>query len=324
MLRRFLRHPDGLMKPARLHDEFDRLVMDAPPHPAPEVPRPPDPGVAAAPDTNALPAPDADEAGTNRHEAQMAQASDLEQIAGLEVGVIGAGAVASWASLLLSFYGLQLHVFDLDRVTLSNTLVARTIYSRPHIGMYKVDALKQILGMLCPETTVHAYPHNLDEVPDIELERLAQRCGLFLGLIDHPDSLIRLNRIVYPRATMICGGLHRGARTGHVIVTAMGVPCLRCSLELNGQQQMRTLNAEAGLGCDISRTAHMIATMALDLLLAQVNHRPITRWDPRRNIAFLTNYATTDSPEGPAVIYDSATADPNCSVCGPHVQGESS
>ena len=307
------------MKPSRIRTASGQLIRTRQPDWL-------DRAVAEAPPVNldtAIPEPDAampvDEGSEHRdhgHAAQLDQAIDIALVERSEIILWGAGAVASNVALSLAPHALNIHVLDLDRVAPSNIHGARTPYVSHHIGQYKTDALKQMIEFLQPRTTVHPLHHSLDEVPDIEIARLLERVSVSFGLIDDPDALLRLDALAYRRTYSVYAGVHRGARSGHVIVTGLGLPCLKCSLGLDAQRRMRTLHAEAGLGCDIARVAHFAAIVGLEILIANTTRRSITRWDFSKNVMYVANYREALCPDGPGMVYESATRDPKCPVCG--------
>ena len=293
-----LRSASGELIPVHKPDELDRIVFDAP---------------VVRNDVSTV--ADPHEAGHGHH-VQIEQASDLAGLHGAEVVLFGAGAVASWVAFFLGFLELVIYAFDMDKVEPANTYAGRTLYGPVHIDQYKSNALKGIVESFYPGTRIHAYPYKLEEVPDIEIQRLAERCNLVYLLVDDPAALDRVNAIAYPRTMLLHAGLHRGARSGHVILSGAGLPCLRCSLGLNQGERLQPLHAEPALGCDISSIAHLAATMGLDLLMAAITGRPITRWDVNKNMVYVTNYADQESPDGPGFLFEAATKDPSCPVCG--------
>ena len=60
------------------------------------------------------------------------------------VSIVGIGGIGSWAALMASKAGFEVHVYDGD--TVSETDLHRTPYQVSHIGQLKTDALAGLLG----------------------------------------------------------------------------------------------------------------------------------------------------------------------------------
>jgi len=86
----------------------------------------------------------------------------------MPVTIIGAGAIGSSVALWCAKLGLtDISVWDHDTVAIEN--VSCQLYGRAHIGMAKVDALKQIVRELSNGTEIKA--HNSMWFPDPNLTK---------------------------------------------------------------------------------------------------------------------------------------------------------
>ena len=81
-----------------------------------------------------------------------------------EIHVIGAGATGSKVVMELAKLGLKnIHVWDFDKVESHN--IPNQIFGQQHIGMQKVDALKEVVDQFTG-ITIHAHDEAVTEETD--------------------------------------------------------------------------------------------------------------------------------------------------------------
>jgi hypothetical protein len=107
------------------------------------------------------------------------------------ITIIGAGGIGSWSTLTLAKMGCSLiGVQDFDKVELENT--ASQLYGEKHIGMYKVDALQEIVEELTSIKIVPNYDHWEKNTPVISpivvsgLDSLDVRGDLWESIKNNP------------------------------------------------------------------------------------------------------------------------------------------
>ena len=89
------------------------------------------------------------------------------------VAVCGLGGLGSNVAISLARAGIgRLHLIDFDRVDISN--LHRQQYAVPQLGMYKTDAMKQILSEISPycevvTDTVRLNDENLSLIADCDI-----------------------------------------------------------------------------------------------------------------------------------------------------------
>ena len=204
--------------------------------------------------------------------------ADTDVLGSKRVGVVGLGSVGSLAALLLAKANVgHLVLLDGDAVATENLL--RTIYLAMHLGAPKVDAASELIAQANPGVMVEAHRGELRDV----LER-------------HPESFEGLDLIVIAASSavgselaarfhrtvpMIFPGLHARAASGEIFVSGGARhaerPCFSCfrahvppqggaarSFKYGGSAH--ELQAEPGLGADITHVVSVAASIALHLL----------------------------------------------------------
>lgn len=85
-----------------------------------------------------------------------------ERLRAARVAVVGVGGVGSWAAEALARSGVaELTLIDLDHVAVSN--INRQIHALEHtLGQAKVEALRERIGGIHPQCTVHAVEEFVD------------------------------------------------------------------------------------------------------------------------------------------------------------------
>lgn len=241
---------------------------------------------------------------------------DVNNLAGCEVTILGAGSVGSYVASSLAAASIIINLFDFKSVQHKHTKGGRTIYEKSQVGRYKVDASKEKFERDYPGTTVNANPYNVAKVPDREFEMIIQRSYALILALDDPEQILRFNDLAYPLVEIIQVAMHARALSGHIGITIPYVtPCLRCTLEITKSTDIRRLDGEPGNSWHIRRVAHEAAMIAVDIMYAKVTGQNITRWDPSKNLVYIANTQQELSPEGPGLRFEGSRKRPGCPIC---------
>lgn len=112
------------------------------------------------------------------------------------LNIIGAGATGSWVALLAAKMGWHnFKIWDQDLVESHN--LPNQAYDVSHVGLLKVDALKNVLTTFNPQISVTTFPHffegsnasHLSELEDyvfVAVDSLSARKDIVENLIYHP------------------------------------------------------------------------------------------------------------------------------------------
>jgi molybdopterin/thiamine biosynthesis adenylyltransferase len=240
----------------------------------------------------------------------------IHKIAGLDVTAFGAGSVGCYLCHFLGAAQLRLNVIDFKNVEAKHTQGGRTVYEATQIGLNKVDALKQKIERDHLGCSVNPLAFNVGEIPDNELKSLFARSALVIIAIDDPAQILRINDLAYPIVEFIQVALHRGAQSGHIAISIPFVtPCLRCTLGINGHEDIHRLDSEPANSFDIVTAAQLAAKIAVDILYSKATGQDITRWDTAKNLIYIANTRQTLSPEGPGIIMEGSSKRPDCPIC---------
>jgi molybdopterin/thiamine biosynthesis adenylyltransferase len=181
-----------------------------------------------------------------------------------KIVLYGAGSLGSWLAYFISHLVGEIQVIDKDTVDSSNIAGGRTIYSRKHLGMSKVQALKECLENGFPHLKVIATKEDINEISDIYLQDIFN-ADMIICAVDDIECILRINNIYYGKRPIIYGGFMRQAAEGFVSVITKNTPCFRCCLKLQAER-FQTLHREPGLGLDISLIAHYMSKLVISIL----------------------------------------------------------
>jgi molybdopterin/thiamine biosynthesis adenylyltransferase len=241
---------------------------------------------------------------------------NAQKVAGQRATVFGGGSVGSH---LLNFMGpnlLKVNVADCKRVETKHLHTGRTAYGTADVGLRKVDALKRMLERRFPGTQITAFPYDVAELPDSKIKAMLSESKVAVLAIDDPRQILRISDIAYPIVPLIQVAMHRQAESGHIAVsTPLQTPCLRCTLDIRGEEQIYRLASEAANSHDIVAVAQQAARMAVDIIHSAVTAKPITRWDTSKNLIYIANVKQEFSPDGPGLHHEGSTRQPGCPIC---------
>jgi len=241
---------------------------------------------------------------------------DIRKLAGYEATVIGAGTVGSHLIYTLGPAHLLINSIDSKKVQFKHTCSGRTIFDPTLVGFKKVYAINQKIERDFPGTKVNPYPYNTAEIPDIELRSMFARSLLVALVIDDPEQMLRISDLVYPITDLIQVAMHRQAESGHIAISVpFFTPCLRCTLDIRGPQDIRQLDSEPANSLDIVTVAQQAARIAIDLMYSKISGQTINRWDTSKNLIYITNTRQELSPDGPGMHFEGSQKRPGCPVC---------
>jgi molybdopterin/thiamine biosynthesis adenylyltransferase len=241
---------------------------------------------------------------------------EMAKLGGFPILQVGAGSGGGHTGKTLDPAGLIYTVIDPKKVEAKHVEEGRTIYTAHEIGMYKVDAFKKILERDNPGTKVNPLPFDLGEIPDHSLKDMIATAALVIIAIDDPVQILRINDLGYSLTEMLQIANHRNADSGHVAIVIPGITsCLRCTLNITEDQQIRRLDSEPAASVDIITTSQMAAKIALEILYAKVTGRTIKKWNPSKNLLFIANKSQELSPDGPGLIWEQSQKKSNCPIC---------
>ena len=241
---------------------------------------------------------------------------DISRLTGYVVTVIGAGSVGSFIAWFLAAAQLILNVIDFKKVNYRHAIGGRTVYEPTSVGQYKVNALKQKIERDHPGTVVNPLPYNLAEIPDVELRSLFGKSAIVVIAIDDPVQFLRAADIAYPTVEFIQVALHKGAKSGHVVISVPFVtPCLRCTLNIDSANDINRLDSESANSFDIVTASQLASKIAVDIMYSKVTGKNITRWDTSKNLIYIANQKDQLSPDGPGLIFEGSSKRPDCPIC---------
>lgn len=241
---------------------------------------------------------------------------DIDKLKGYEIFQCGAGSGGSHIARGLGPAQLNYNIIDPKEVEAKHTSGGRTIYTCHEIGQLKVEAFRYLLERDFPGTKVNTLPFDVAGIPDHELKNLLSRALVAIVAIDDPEQILRINDIGYNITEIIQVANHRNADSGHIAISIPYVTaCLRCTLDISKDRQIRRLDSEPASSIDVLTTSQMAAKIALEIMYAKVTGRDIQKWDPSKNLLYIANTRQQLSPDGPGLMWDTTQKRSNCPIC---------
>lgn len=241
---------------------------------------------------------------------------DIRKLNGSVAMILGGGSVGGYVSNSLGPAQMEQYIIDPKKVELKHTKGGRTIYDHSLVGLKKVYALKQKVERDYPGTIIKALPFDIREIPNQELIRMLKLSLLAIFAFDDPEEILRVSDLAYSIVEIIQVAMHSNARSGHVAISIPFVtPCLRCTLNIKGPQDIRRLDSEPANSLDIITVAQQAARIAMDIMYSKVTGQNITRWDPSKNLIYIANTKQELSPDGPGIHYEDSQRRPGCPIC---------
>lgn len=169
---------------------------------------------------------------------RMGVVDDYEQIRAKSVAIIGAGGVGSVVAEMLTRCGIgKLLLFDYDTVEMAN--MNRLFYRPEQQGLKKVDAAKETLEGINPDTVVEPHAYNITSTEHWQqfVEALTEGgvaagspVDLLLCCVDNFQARLTVNLacLTYSLPWME-SGVAENAMSGHIQLLLPGVtPCYEC------------------------------------------------------------------------------------------------
>jgi molybdopterin/thiamine biosynthesis adenylyltransferase len=222
----------------------------------------------------------------------------------------------SWMSYLLAKMDVSLTLVDRDVVEPRNLTAGNSVLREKDVGKEKAVAMKDFLKENVPGVPVEAHHADIMLLSDPELRALSSGAGVVLCLVDDGEAMFRLNDMFYPALPVVYAAGHGGARTGDVIFTRPGSACLKCLLNTDSPQDIRTLAGEPTHGIDIISICETCARVALILLGDERLGDLRELLDPSINFIAIQNRRSPASPRGFAPQFLRVRRRPDCPVCG--------
>jgi hypothetical protein len=242
---------------------------------------------------------------------------DIRRLYGKQIVAFGAGSVGGYTVRAIAPAQLVIHLFDSKKVEPKHTQTDRTIYDSTQIGQLKVKAAQYKIESNFIGTKIIPKACDVAEVPDVELISLFKQSAIVILAIDDPVQILRINRLGYGLVEIVQIGIHRQGRSGHIAFSVPHrTPCLACTLNITSQQDIHRLDSEPASGVDIAFVSVHAARVAMELIYSKITGRPITRWDPTRNLIYVSNTKQDVTPDGPGIHYESSQQRrPDCRIC---------
>jgi len=243
------------------------------------------------------------------------QATRGEGPTGRMIG-FGVGRIGNWVAFMLGRLNVPLVLIDRDVVEPHNIEAGNSVFRRTDIGAPKPEALKRILEDHEPGVHVEALQVDITSLTAGELLALARGARVALGLVDEGEALFHINEHLYRHLPIVYAAGHRGARTGDVVISRPGGPCLQCLLDIRAPAEIETLTGEPTHGIDIVAIAETCVRVALTLIGDQRLGNVREVLDPAVNFIFLENRRSPTSPGGFAPQFLRVERRRACPVCG--------
>lgn len=246
---------------------------------------------------------------------------DLQWMAERTVLTLGAGAVGCRNALALAQYGITQILVDHDAVEPRNTVADRTVYNEDDIGKLKVLALRDKILAANPQAKVVVHPRNVHQIGRAELRNWARQSDAALGAIDEGSAMLYLNEVLYPELVVFYQGVHQQGRSGQIIITRPGSPCLKCCMGVENGSEIQTLHREPALGIHVAAVAQLAAQLLIQELAARGGSPLGSPVQPDVSVLFLSHMASELTPHGPGLVLFRVERDPACEVCGNNTEG---
>ena len=242
---------------------------------------------------------------------------DTEKMRNETITIVGAGAMGSRDILLLAPIIFRLITIDFDVVEFRNLINERTVlYSEKDIGKKKVYAAQERIAVLYPKTKVIAYAKNVNEMSESEILYIGKRSSIVICAIDNGPGIVYLNKILYNHVPVFYQGVHAQGRSGQIIRTYPGSPCLKCCMDINTGSEIRTLHREPGLGIHFASIAQLTVQLVIQELAVKHGSTLGNPLSPEVNMLYMTNMATDLTPMGPGIVPFKINRKPSCDICG--------
>lgn len=208
--------------------------------------------------------------------------------------IAGAGAIGSHTATILARLGVKMIVVDNDILEEHN--IGNQAYTRKHLGLRKVDALKNIVKDICDVK----FTGIKSLVEDVDFNKYDM--DIFLGAIDSIGTRYYLNAVaVYSGKTYIDAGIEGYTGSVRTILPHVN-SCMMCWPELNKEIKARPSCSQepiASIITSASTAANIQVMQLLNLLFRKQTH----------------NFLTFDLSKGITATYN-LVKNKECELCG--------
>lgn len=177
------------------------------------------------------------------------------------VGIAGSGGLGSNVAVSLARSGVG-HLIIADYDSVRENFLNRQYFFYDQIGMKKVNALKQTLEKINPETIVEAYDTRLNEK---NLLDIYSKCDIIIEAIGDArtkQSLIECVLIHFPEKNLIIASGLAGYGNNNRFTTEQYDKLWVC-----GDQEAEAHELNPPLAPGVGIVANMQANVAIDILL---------------------------------------------------------
>lgn len=141
-----------------------------------------------------------------------------DSLAKAHIAIVGAGGLGSNIAVMLIRAGIgELSIFDYDQVEIHN--LNRQYFSRLHLGIPKVEALKEQLLQINPDATVHI--HNL-KITSANIKELLNNFEIVVEAVDIAETkalIVETLLLENPHVKIISGSGMAGSGNANSIQT---------------------------------------------------------------------------------------------------------
>lgn len=218
------------------------------------------------------------------------------------IWMCGMGTVGSCVAVQLARHGVGcrspglMHFVDGDFVQKRN--LNGSIYRVPHLGMKKVDAMKQHNQEIDEKAKVTTEDKMLTKADVSRITKVAKKYDLMCLFADDGDLMLRIGESCYGRCPMILALLGRRC---DVVEVAFSIPNKTATLpQTIGRRSLRRIEHPEALGVDTMFATSYVAAMCLSLLLYPKTSNVLPKLDmnaPLHLIGLRREWLFSEMPE---------------------------
>ncbi len=186
----------------------------------------------------------------------------IKQLSKHKIGIAGAGGLGSNCAVALVRAGVgNVVIADFDVVEDSN--LNRQYFFRNQIGMYKVNALKDNLLSIRPETNIES--HNI-KLSSAEILEIFADCEIIIEAFDSAEmkkTIIETVLTQLPEIPLIVGSGMAGWGENNTLRTRK----IASNLYICGDEKTEVSEKHPPVAPRVGIVANMLANTALDILL---------------------------------------------------------
>ena len=186
----------------------------------------------------------------------ITQRGNISPLTDKTVGIAGAGGLGSNIATFLARSGVgRIIIADYDRVEFSN--LNRQVYNLNHLGLFKVDAISEVISAINPEIEVIGFTEKLDEV---NIPRIFSGCDVVCEAFDDPTEKAMLVETVSAMGIpLVCGSGMAGIGDGEMKVRKLSDSIYVCG---DGESDL----SEGVLAPRVAACAGVMANKVLQIL----------------------------------------------------------